>query len=268
MYPEVEVHSLTEWCNTPGRPGWFNKWDKSTLIKTKKNNLWVCLEIIWKIIQFILVLGVSVKLLLVGYFLPAVSDFLVFINWICLVWNQFKLSGFVGQGGSLVRLMTLSVIQICLVSPTISWRGALIMSWPLHRRRCPLTFHFRKLSDKRLGQFIWFFCGLLGVIRGRFLSIISSAAHPRWPILDLVSVDYLTNASVDWFSMSERSKFSVQITKTSRIFNIQVWGICHALPCSCWYFALSVPYTFQYDHTSPSVVCQGCTGTKICNGTN
>jgi hypothetical protein len=35
---------------------------------------------------------------------------------------------------------------------------------------------------KRLGRLIRFFCGLLGVTRGRFLSMISSAAHLRWPL--------------------------------------------------------------------------------------
>jgi hypothetical protein len=33
-----------------------------------------------------------------------------------------------------------------------------------------------------LGRLIRFFWGLLGVITGRFLSMISSAAHPRWPL--------------------------------------------------------------------------------------
>jgi hypothetical protein len=28
---------------------------------------------------------------------------------------------------------------------------------------------------------IQFLCGLLGVTRGRFLSMINSATHPRWP---------------------------------------------------------------------------------------
>jgi hypothetical protein len=31
-------------------------------------------------------------------------------------------------------------------------------------------------------RLIWFFCGSLGVTRGRFLSMISSAVHPRWPL--------------------------------------------------------------------------------------
>jgi hypothetical protein len=44
-----------------------------------------------------------------------------------------------------------------------------------------LGFRFCRLEHKRLGRLIRFFCGLLGVIRGRFLSMISSAAHPRWP---------------------------------------------------------------------------------------
>jgi hypothetical protein len=41
-----------------------------------------------------------------------------------------------------------------------------------------LGFGFRRLEDKRLGQLIRIFCCLLGVTRGRFLSMISSAAHP------------------------------------------------------------------------------------------
>jgi hypothetical protein len=52
------------------------------------------------------------------------------------------------------------------------------MSWPM--RRCPSTFDFRELYDKRLGRLIRFFCGSLGVTRGRFVSMISSTAHPRW----------------------------------------------------------------------------------------
>jgi hypothetical protein len=102
-----------------------------------------------------------------------------------------------------------------------------------------LWFGFLRLDDKRLRRFILFFCGL-EVTRERFLSMISAAAHPRWPlrlpswiwfsdqslgrlvwffggslgvtggrfllmtnmaamaaILDLVSIDYLTNACVD-----------------------------------------------------------------------
>jgi hypothetical protein len=42
-----------------------------------------------------------------------------------------------------------------------------------------------------------FFCGLLGVTGGRFLSMTSTIAHSRWPpwqpSWDLVSLDYLTN---------------------------------------------------------------------------
>jgi hypothetical protein len=38
-----------------------------------------------------------------------------------------------------------------------------------------------------------FLCGLLGVIRGRFLSMTTTAAA-MVAILDLVSVDFLTNA--------------------------------------------------------------------------
>jgi hypothetical protein len=44
-----------------------------------------------------------------------------------------------------------------------------------------LGFGFHRLEDKHLGRLIRFFCGLLGVTSGRFLSMISYAAHPRWP---------------------------------------------------------------------------------------
>jgi hypothetical protein len=43
-----------------------------------------------------------------------------------------------------------------------------------------LGFGFRRLEDKRLGRLIRFFCGSLGVTRGRFLAMISSVANPRW----------------------------------------------------------------------------------------
>jgi hypothetical protein len=36
-------------------------------------------------------------------------------------------------------------------------------------------------SDQRLGQLVRFFGGSLGVTGGRFLLMISSATHPRWP---------------------------------------------------------------------------------------
>jgi hypothetical protein len=53
-----------------------------------------------------------------------------------------------------------------------------------------LGFGFHQLEGKRLGRLIQFLCGLLGVTRGRFLFMAA--------ILDLVSVDFLTNAWVDW----------------------------------------------------------------------
>jgi hypothetical protein len=129
------------------------------------------------------------------------------------------------------------------------WSSALQLIQDGHYGR-HLGFGFYRLEEKRLGHLIRFFCGILRVNRGRFLSIISSAAHPRWPlrppcwnwfrsiiwqiprstgpiflwligsgwrkvyfddqcrhsfkmaamaaILDFVSVNYLTNAWVDW----------------------------------------------------------------------
>jgi hypothetical protein len=47
---------------------------------------------------------------------------------------------------------------------------------------CHLGFGFRQLQDKCLGRLIRFLCGLLGLSRGSFLSMISSTTHPRWPL--------------------------------------------------------------------------------------
>jgi hypothetical protein len=60
-----------------------------------------------------------------------------------------------------------------------------------------------RFSDERLGRLVQFFGGSLGVTAGgRFVSMISCTTHPRSPltatILDLVSIDFLTNACVDW----------------------------------------------------------------------
>jgi hypothetical protein len=138
--------------------------------------------------------------------------------------------------------------------------------------RWPLAF--RRLQDKRLGRLIWFFCGLLGVTRGRFLSMISSAARPRWlppswiwfpsitgqtpgstgpivvahcgwlavmaAILDLVSIDYLTLACVDWsdiFVAHWRSSiFTIFHFSLSLIFhiptdNFPLWAYALRRPC-------------------------------------
>jgi hypothetical protein len=61
------------------------------------------------------------------------------------------------------------------------WSASPLFHWGL-LYSCVLGFGFRQLDNKCLGRFIRFFCGLLGVITGRFLSIISSATHPRWPL--------------------------------------------------------------------------------------
>jgi hypothetical protein len=62
-----------------------------------------------------------------------------------------------------------------------------------------LDFGFRRLQDKRLGQLIRFLCGSLGVTRGRFLSMIGSAAHPRWPLswISFPSIRGQTPGSID-----------------------------------------------------------------------
>jgi hypothetical protein len=64
---------------------------------------------------------------------------------------------------------------------------------------CHLGFGFRRLQDKCLGRLISFLCGSLGVTRGRFLSMISSAAHPRWlPFCEKVGPQYDTHLSPVW----------------------------------------------------------------------
>jgi hypothetical protein len=46
----------------------------------------------------------------------------------------------------------------------------------------PLFQDGRRLDDKRVGRFMQFFWGLLGMTSGRFVSMISSAAHPTRPL--------------------------------------------------------------------------------------
>jgi hypothetical protein len=63
-------------------------------------------------------------------------------------------------------------------------------------------FGFRRLQDKCLGRLIRFFCGSLGVTRGRFLSMISSATHPSWPLrppswISFPSIGGQTPGSID-----------------------------------------------------------------------
>jgi hypothetical protein len=45
-----------------------------------------------------------------------------------------------------------------------------------------LEFGFRRFSDQRLRWLLRRFGGSLGVTGGRFLSMSSSATHPRWPL--------------------------------------------------------------------------------------
>jgi hypothetical protein len=49
----------------------------------------------------------------------------------------------------------------------------LVFSWYNQRQ----GFDFCRLSDKRLGRLVRFFCGQLGVTGGRLLSIISAATY-------------------------------------------------------------------------------------------
>jgi hypothetical protein len=45
----------------------------------------------------------------------------------------------------------------------------------------PVNIWFLSIIGQTPGSFDQIFLGLIGVIRGRFLSVTSSAAHPRWP---------------------------------------------------------------------------------------
>jgi hypothetical protein len=44
-----------------------------------------------------------------------------------------------------------------------------------------------------------FYCGLLGLSRGRFLSIISSATHTRWPPSRIWFPSHTWQTPVGWF---------------------------------------------------------------------
>jgi hypothetical protein len=56
-----------------------------------------------------------------------------------------------------------------------------------------------RLEHKCLGRLMQFFCDLLGVIRRRFLSMINSSKMATTAaIMDLVSIDFLTNSWVNW----------------------------------------------------------------------
>jgi hypothetical protein len=84
---------------------------------------------------------------------------------------------------------------------SLGWReeGSFRWSAPSLIQDCRhLGFRFRRLEDKRLGWLIQFFCGSLGVIRGRFLSMISSAAHPGWPSSWIWFPSIIWWTPVDW----------------------------------------------------------------------
>jgi hypothetical protein len=103
-----------------------------------------------------------------------------------------------------------------------------------------LGFGFCRLEDKYLGRLIRFFYGLLGATR-RFLSMTSAATHPTWPLwqpLVLVSVDYLTNACVNWsdfFVACQSSAYSTSPQTLSSIYRthgqLPTWGGAYATPC-------------------------------------
>jgi hypothetical protein len=65
---------------------------------------------------------------------------------------------------------------------------------------------------------------------------MTSSAAAMAAILDLVSIDFLTNA---WALISPQYKLRICFTKTSLIFNIQLGDICHALRCSYFQFVFS-----------------------------
>jgi hypothetical protein len=95
-----------------------------------------------------------------------------------------------------------------------------------------------------------FFGGSLGRITGgRFFSMTmqrrrSSNMSATAAILDLVSVDYLTNACVVWSdfmvthwgsSIFTMFHFSLNLIFHSPTDNFPLGGICHALRCPCYY---------------------------------
>jgi hypothetical protein len=61
-----------------------------------------------------------------------------------------------------------------------------------------LVFGSHQLSDECLGQLVRLFCGLLGVTGGRFLSMISAAAHSRWQPSWIWFLPIIWWTPVDW----------------------------------------------------------------------
>jgi hypothetical protein len=86
------------------------------------------------------------------------------------------------SGKSRLWLDKCFLLTTIFMAPIIKCRGHYVMAYASVASVSVLTFGFRQLEDKRLGRLIRFFYGLLGVPRGGFLSMISSAAHPRWPL--------------------------------------------------------------------------------------
>jgi hypothetical protein len=83
---------------------------------------------------------------------------------------------------------------------------------------------FLSIIGQTLGQLIRFYCGLLGVSRGRFLSMISSAAHPRWSLrppswIWFPSITGQTPGSVDlifmWLIGVTRARFLSMISSAT-----------------------------------------------------
>jgi hypothetical protein len=73
---------------------------------------------------------------------------------------------------------------------------------------------------KCMGWLIWFFCGLLGVIRGRFLSMISSTVHPIWPPSRCITIQCTRSNSFSiGFSLRHGQDHAVPVFHQSRSNN-------------------------------------------------
>jgi hypothetical protein len=94
-------------------------------------------------------------------------------------------------------------------------------------------------SDQCLGRLVWFFGGSLGVnwMRKVPFDDRSSNMAAMAAILDLVSVNYLTNACrlVRFFGASIFTlfHFSLNLIVHTPTDNVPIGGICHALCCPC-----------------------------------
>jgi hypothetical protein len=91
-------------------------------------------------------------------------------------------------------------------TPTLYWNGH-------------LGFSFRRFSDQRLGWLVRFFGGSLGVTGGKFLSMISSATHPRWLPC---SSSWIWFPLIFWLAVLKSAHVPLDCSRKSAEFGLEI----------------------------------------------